>query len=405
MMSVGGRMIWQLNYQLREWQEEALDIWVKSQAGIVAVVTGGGKTVFAEACMTKFRERFPAGKVLILVPTQALTDQWFVSLQEELGVSPNEIETVGGGGRYSGKKPVTIAIINSARRLAGKWASEAETLLIVDECHRAGSPENAKALKGNFAARLGLSATPEREYDEGFLNHIEPALGPIIFRYSYREAFRDGVIVPFNLTNVQVDFLSDERAEYDKLSKRIAVASRRAVSDSEHLKRLLIMRASVSANASMRIPVAVRLAETHRGERTVIFHERIEASSKILQVLESRGHRATIYHAGLGPDVRRDNLRMFRRGMFDVLVCCRALDEGMNVPEASVAIVASSTSSRRQRIQRLGRVLRRSSTKKAATIYTLFATDEEGQRLAKEAESLEGVAEVAWSRSSRVAHA
>jgi superfamily II DNA or RNA helicase len=140
----------------------------------------------------------------------------------------------------------------------------------------------------------------------------------------------------------------------------------------DHLRRMLQRRAAVSATAAMRIPVSVKLVEGHRGERAVVFHERVDAADKILQLLAKRGHRATIYHAGIGSAIRRDNLRLFRKGVFDVLVCCRALDEGMNVPEASVAVVASSTASHRQRVQRLGRILRKAKGKYAATVYTLL---------------------------------
>jgi superfamily II DNA or RNA helicase len=105
-----------------------------------------------------------------------------------------------------------------------------------------------------------------------------------------------------------------------------------------------------------------------------------------------------VYHSRIGHVVRRENLRLFRRGVFDVLVCCRALDEGMNVPEASVAIVASSTASTRQRIQRLGRVLRPAPGKTSATIYTLYATSQERERLIREERSVTEYATVRWQK-------
>lgn len=396
---------WRSRLQPRKWQSAALTAWIEDLRGIVAVVTGGGKTVFAESCIEAFRQVIADGPVVILVPTQALQDQWIVSLQDELGVGADEIESVGGGDPYTGKKAITVCILNSARKLRGKWKRESETLLIVDECHRAGSPENAKALQGTFAATLGLSATPEREHDDALQGVLIPALGPIIYEYDYREAFKDGVIVPFDLVNVEVQLLSDEQAEYDRLTKAIALSLRKKQPGSdEKIKRLLIKRASVSATATMRIPVTAKLVEKHRLERVVVFHERIDASEQIYAILIARGHRATLYHAGLGPAIRRDNLRMFRAGHFDVLVCCRALDEGMNVPEAGIAIVSSSTSSRRQRIQRLGRVLRKGKSKDTASIYTLYATNDERDRLSKEEEKLEGVASVSWARSARLSN-
>jgi len=86
--------------------------------------------------------------------------------------------------------------------------------------------------------------------------------------------------------------------------------------------------------------------------------------------------------------------------MVSVLVTCRALDEGANVPEANIAIIARSTSSTRQRIQRLGRVLRPAAKKSAATVYTLFTGEDEREQLANEARGLEGVARIVWKRGA-----
>lgn len=391
---------WKLNYSPRRWQAKAFDKWQERSRGVVSVVTGGGKTIFAEMCLLDFFERVPDGRALVVVPTVSLQDQWYISLQDEMGVLPEQLGVLGGGERPRGDELILIAVINTARSHTRTISEQAKLFLIVDECHRAGSESNSKALEGTFAATLGLSATPVREYDDGFSAHVEPRLGEIIYEYTYREAAEDGVISPFELLNVEVGLLSDEQEAYDRLSRRVAKLMRSSKisgeAKSETLKRLLQRRAAVSATATMRIPVAVRLVDQHRGERCVVFHERVDAADKIAELLRARGHRVTIYHAKIGADIRRDNLRLFRRGVFDVLVCCRALDEGINVPEASVAVIASGTASQRQRIQRLGRILRTSQGKEFATIYTLFATPEERGRLAREAEGLEGISNVSW---------
>jgi superfamily II DNA or RNA helicase len=390
---------WKLALKPREWQVVALERWRESQAGIVQVVTGGGKTVFAQLCLLEFFASDEVGQALIIVPTVSLLDQWCLALQDELNVSPDQIGLLSGQERPNGDEPIIIAVINTARRFSASFAQDRRAFLIVDECHRAGSPSNSRALDGPFRATLGLSATPEREYDDAFISVISPRLGPIIYEYTYRDAAKDGVISPFSLTNIHVEMLEDEKEKYLRLSRSIARCLRKGhviEGEEDRLKRLLQQRAAVSGNATMRIPVAVKLIEEHRGERAVIFHERIEAANTILSLLKKRGHRATIYHSEVGPTVRRDNLRLFRKGLFDVLVCCRALDEGINVPEASVAVIASSTASQRQRIQRLGRILRKAKGKEAATVYTLFATDEEKARLEREETNLEGITTVIW---------
>ena len=193
--------------------------------------------------------------------------------------------------------------------------------------------------------------------------------------------------------------LDTERRDYDKLSQLVARHLRQhpeIKTEDDRLKRLLLQRAAVSAKAAMRVPVTVKLVERHTGARTIVFHERIDAANAILRLLHERGVSAAVYHTRIGESVRRENLRLFRRGLFECLVTCRALDEGTNVPETSVAIIASSTSSTRQRIQRLGRVLRPARGKQEALIYTLYATETEESRLRTEATKMEDVSKVQW---------
>lgn len=388
----------------RAWQVEALDKWRRQMKGVVSVVTGGGKTVFAELCISDFLVTHDRGQVVVIVPTIALLDQWFVSLQEDFRLPPEAIGVFGGKERSREAGRINLTVVNTARTIAPVLSSRAPTLLVVDECHRLGSPRNAEALAGIHAATLGLSATPERDYDDGFQQYIEPALGPVIYNYGYSAAMRDGVIADFERVNVRVELLPHEATEYSRLSRRIAQASESASArqaDDETMRRLLIRRAAVSAGARMRIPVAAALVERHPGSRSIVFHERITEAETILEILMKRGHNATIYHSKMSSSLRRDNLRLFRRGQFDVLVTCRALDEGANVPEAEVAVIASSTASTRQRIQRLGRVLRPARGKQRAVIYTLYATDVEASRLLDEGRDLDNISPVAW-KSGRV---
>lgn len=341
---------------------------------------------------------------MIVVPTVSLLDQWYVALQEVLRVPLTDIATFSGQEKPENPAIVNILVINTARDHAPRIAGDFDTFLIVDECHHAGSPQNALALQGNHQAALGLSATPEREYDEGFEEKIAPVLGDIIYTYDYTEAFRDGVIVPFELVNVRIELLSDEQKTYDGLTRRIAVLQTKASEGKEHesqVIRLLQRRAGVVAGATMRIPSAVKLVEQHRMERVIVFHERVDAANKIYANLRTRHHRVGIYHTRVGPTIRRDNLRLYRQGIYDVLISCRALDEGINVPETTVAIIASATASYRQRIQRLGRVLRPAPGKTTARVYTIYATDSEEKRLSAEARDLQEITSVSWLQVTR----
>lgn len=392
---------WQIRREPRRWQATALSKWRDNgRHGIVKVVTGGGKTVFAEHCMLDFIKENPGGRILVLVPTLSLLDQWWVGLQADLGVAEQDIASYSGEGHPAEPARINLLVLNTARVWGPRLSEDARTLLVVDECHRAASRHNAFALRGEHLATLGLSATPERDSDDGLDEVLVPALGPIVYEYGYNEASRDGVISSFDLVNVQVSLSEKERADYERFSRRIArEMGRSSQVDESKLKVLLMQRAQLVGQARMRIPVAVRLIERYRGKRAIVFHERVGAAREILELLLSRGHTATIYHSGLEAAVRRDNLRQFRRGVFDVLVTCRALDEGIDVPETAVAVVASSTASSRQRIQRLGRALRPSAKKDHAVILTVYATEQERQRLAEEEHNLSEARTVVWERA------
>ena len=394
-----------LPIKLRGWQAAALETWRRSDRGVVAVVTGGGKTWFAIACVVDLLERKPDTCIVIVVPTTALLDQWVVVLTDDLGISPQDVATYGGGRRPSKPSLFNVMVINTARTAAPRVARSGPTFLIVDECHRAGSMENAKSLSGPHIATLGLSATPERDFDDLFNKAVVPVLGEVIYRYDYRQALNDGVITDFDLINVQVPLTEDEQTTYNAFTRKLAPLFRMREQGQivdDRIQTVLRSRSRVSTGAVMRIPAAVKIVENHRRIKAIVFHEQIFAADAITQFLKEREHRVAAYHSGIGLHLRQDNLRMFRRGEIDVLVTCRALDEGINVPDASVAVVVASTSSTRQRIQRLGRVLRPAAGKTKAEIYTVYATEPEAERLRREEEGLEGADSVAWQKFSGV---
>lgn len=378
----------------RGWQIEALSEWERANhRGIVSVVTGGGKTVFALSCIDRIR---PIA-TLIIVPTAALLEQWWEESASYFDLELDEINIVTGSLRFR-LGSINIAVLNTAAKLAEKMQKH-KCFLIVDECHKAASAQFRSALQINTFASLGLSATPERPYDEGLRDVLVPALGPVIFTYGYADALRDGVIVPFDLKNVVFELEKDRQAEYDKLSKAIARSISQHGAEADETIALFLKRARVLNLSLNRIRLALKLAAANRGKRTLIFHEDIEACDLIHSVLSENGVRSGVYHSKLPLRAKAAMLGQYRRGEIDVLVTCRALDEGFNVPETEVGIIAASTATLRQRIQRLGRVVRPAKGKVGASIYTLVATGPEIQRLKEEEERLDGVATVTWSRA------
>jgi len=378
----------------RSWQREAFSAWQRTDhRGIVSVVTGGGKTVFALSCIDQIR---PVA-TLIVVPTAALLEQWWEEAASYFDLELDEISIVTGSLRFR-LGAINIAVLNTAAKLAEKMRGQ-ECFLVVDECHKAASEHFRSVLTVKSFASLGLSATPERPYDDGLQDVLVPALGPVIFTYGYADALRDGVIVPFNLKNIVFELEEERQAEYEKLSKSIARSISRFGPDAEETIALFLKRARVVNLSLNRIRLALKLVAANRGKRTLIFHEDIEACDLIYSVLVDNGVKSGVYHSKMALRAKANMLGQYRRGEIDVLVTCRALDEGFNVPETEVGIIAASTATLRQRIQRLGRVVRPAKGKDGALIYTLVATGPEIDRLKAEEVRLEGVAAVTWSRA------
>ena len=385
-----------LDVDLRAWQEEALICWARnSNRGIIEVVTGGGKTRFALAAASRWLSSND-GAIVIIVPTTSLQDQWILNLINDMGIKESDINV------WPEKKDLTcrfhVLVVNSARdRIGSIVQAHNQVLLIADECHRYASAENGRALQAEFSAAIGLTATADRDFDDGLERILIPYIGPIIYRYSLAQAKSDGVVSDFFLVNVRSDLSETEQTAYDKLTKSIG----RALSegDEEKAKKLAMRRSFVSKNAISRITAAISISEQLRGRKTIVFHESIDQAELLAKILKDRKHRVVTYHSQISKDVRRDNLRMFKTGMADVLVCCRALDEGIDVPEADSAILVASTSSHRQRVQRLGRVLRKHPDKEHAEIFTVYTTDQEESNLRKELTDLDGVASVRWMKA------
>jgi superfamily II DNA or RNA helicase len=371
-----------------------LEAWqAEGNRGIASVVTGGGKTIFALAC-AKVIQPVTA---LVVVPTQALLDQWWEEVADFFNLSFDEINLVTGRKRiHSGT--FNLAVINTAAAFADRQSCE-NLFLIVDECHKAASEKYRSLFKLKRVASLGLSATPERPYDDGLKEVLQPELGPVIYNYTYRDALADGVIVPFTLVNVVFDLEPERQEEFNKLTKRIAVSMARYGPDAQETISLLLKRARTVNMSLSRVELAVRLVAKHRGARIIVFHEDIAACEVLYQAISGIGIKCRVYHSQRGVRERATILAGFRKGEFDVLVTCRALDEGFNVPESEIGIIAASTATRRQRIQRLGRLVRPSAGKRSAMVYTLVATDGEIARLQQEELDLEGVAETEWRKA------
>ena len=388
--------------KLREWQEKAFPLWWEKKRGIIKVVTGGGKTFFAIHCLKRYLENDPQKSILIVVPSIALLDQWYDSLSQNF--DDKEISLNGGGEQTKIITKICISTIDSLKNIISLIDAE-NTLLIVDECHKIGTEKRGEILTNAWHATLGLSATPERDYDDNFYIIIKKILGDIIFDYDYIDAREDEVIVNFKLLYGYAALLPEEENKYKKFTKSI---QRRAATiggqdmNDYPLKMLIFNRARLVKNSKNRIPYGIELIQKYERDSWIVFTENKKQAKEFNKIVNKlKGFNSGIYNTDLNDDERQENLEKFKAGNLNVLVSCTALDEGFDMPEADGAMILSASSSKRQRIQRMGRVLRITANKENALIVTVYSSKTEYEKLREESNryKLEGVP-VKWQQMS-----
>ena len=387
--------------KLREWQAKAFPLWWAKKRGIVKVVTGGGKTVFAIHCLTKYLEENKDHSIFVVVPSIALLDQWYEGLQKDF--NEKEIALNGGGEHLENLSKINISTIDSVKNIIGLFDAS-QTLLIVDECHKIGTEKRGEVLTNNWHATLGLSATPERDYDDNFYIIIKKILGDIIFDYDYIDAREDEVIVNFKLLYAYAAMTQEEEEKYKKFTKsiqrRVATIGGNDMNDYP-LKMLIFNRARMVKNSKNRIPFGVELLQKHKRDSWIVFTENKKQAKEFNKIINKKGYRSAIYNTDLDNAEREENLNNFKAGNLNVLVSCTALDEGFDMPEADGAMILSASSSKRQRIQRMGRVLRITANKQNALIVTVYSSKTEFDKLREESNryKLEGVP-IKWQKMS-----
>ena len=385
--------------KLREWQAKAFPLWWAKKRGIVKVVTGGGKTVFAIHCLTKYLEENKDHSIFIVVPSIALLDQWYEGLQKDF--NEKDIALNGGGEHLEHLSRINISTIDSVKNIIEQF-NASKTLLIVDECHKIGTEKRGEVLTNNWHATLGLSATPERDYDDNFYIIIRKILGDIIFDYDYIDAREDEVIVNFKLLYAYAAMTPYEEEKYKKFTKSI---QRRAATiggndmNDYPLKMLIFNRARMVKNSKNRIPFGIELLQKHKRDSWIVFTENKKQAKEFNKIINTKGYKSAIYNTDLDNAEREENLNNFKKGKLNVLVSCTALDEGFDMPEADGAMILSASSSKRQRIQRMGRVLRITANKQNALIVTVYSSKTEFDKLREESNryKLEGVP-VKWQQ-------
>jgi superfamily II DNA or RNA helicase len=353
-----------LALQPRPYQRDALRSWLEASGrGVVVLPTGAGKTVLAMMAMEA-----TGARTLVVVPTIELLEQWRRALIERLGLPPEAVGVIGGGSHD--ERPVTVITYQSAM-LPGRILPHFG-LLILDEVHHLPA-RSYRSIPRRVGAPyiLGLSATTERQ--DGRERDLEQLVGAEVYRKLPAELARDKHIASYTEKRLFVDLSPEERARYEGLvaEYRWYVAGRRGhTAPGPAAFQDLIRRAAVdpaaraalqahhqarliALNAQAKVDLVGNLLQRHHQDKVIVFSEFTTLVDRISRrlLLPSITYKTPTQE-------RRLVLERFRSGRYSKLVTGRVLNEGVDVPDANVAIVVSGSAATREYIQRLGRVLR-----------------------------------------------
>lgn len=400
----------------RDIQKDAYNAWMSNgKNGVFAMATGSGKTVTALNCLRKQYKENKFYKAIIVVPTQALAIQWQHEVEsfnfQNIISTHTDKDWKNTLNRYTTRSLLdqtkniiiitTYATFNrkDIQLFLNKTKGIETFIYIADEAHNIGSTSSLKHLPEMIKWRIGLSATPERVYDDfgseklyEFFNSRSPEY---TYRYTMKQAIDSGILCHYDYYPIFVELTSSEMEEYEKISSQL-----RKFIDSDtgrykpEAEKLLLKRKRIIHKAENKKVAISGLLEDLKQKRkldyTFVFvpegyepdysendsyrieQEDIHIIDEYAQMFKEHGYSYHKYISGL--DDAPSILKSFADGNIQILLSMKCLDEGVDIPRAEHAIFCSSTGNPRQFIQRRGRVLRKSKEKKKAKIWDLIVT-------------------------------
>lgn len=387
-------------------QGRAVDAFqANGSRGILAVATGGGKTQTAliAATLEQDRHRGPA-LILVIVPSEPLMRQWARAVREFGAnlVIPSELTGPQRAGRLqeiraglSGSEPYTSVLVCTQKLYTADESLRAflETLpggvlamLIGDEVHNLGSTRFLANLPMQFTARLGLSATPERQYDTEGTAALREFFGAEVFEFGLRDAIAAGCLTPYNYHLHVVELSEQEMTAYADLTRQLRRKGFSRADDGRdagheaQIEHLLRKRRAVLEQAEAKIPALERLLleiGVPNVARTLIYtsakpaalggDRQLDQTNDLLRRLGVVFHEFTSTQTAKAASDRY--LELFGEGSYQVLTAMKVLDEGIDIPQTDTAFLLASSTVRREWVQRRGRILRQAEGKRSADLH------------------------------------
>ena len=366
-----------------EHQGQAVNAWCEAgYQGVLEMATGSGKTIAAMICAHRLYEEHNPLLIVIAAPYVPLIQQWCDEISSFGLGAVNLTASNGARGRArelskikrqlrAGRGDVEIVVVSHKTLCNSDFKAEIEkfnctTLLIADEVHNLGSEGFITDLPSFFDYRLGLSATPIRQYDEQGTEIMFSFFGPVVFQYTLEEAI-GRCLVGYDYYVHPVKLTQDEMERWYELTEKIKANAWRSEHEEpdEYLTKLLRDRRAILETAKNK--VAALEAVLIRKDVRLLHHTLIYASDKAPEQLNAVNALLNAHGVGFHQLTHEETanrkrtahiIKLFQEGTLGILTAKRVLDEGVNIPQIQKAFILASTTVERQWIQRRGRLLR-----------------------------------------------
>ena len=359
---------------LHGYQKEALSKWLQTRNGALVLPTGAGKTIIGMKAISILNV-----PTLVVVPTLELVQQWKREIEKKFGIEV---------GIYTGEehvlKPITVSTYDTAYLRAEELGNKF-LFIVFDEVHHLPSPGYANIAEMFVAPhRLGLTATYERE-DE-LHKKLERLIGGKVYEIGIEE-LKGKYLADYVTKRIVTDLTNEEREEYEKYHGIFTDFLKREniILRTPRDFRLLVMRSGrnpkareallarnrarrIALNSKSKLTVLAEILDRHLGERTIIFTEH----NSLVHAISREFFIPAITHTTPKGE-RAEILDNFRNGKYNVIVTSKVLEEGIDVPEASIGVILSGSGSKREYKQRLGRILRKKKEK--AILYEIISKE------------------------------
>lgn len=402
---------------MKQWkhQEEAIAVFLEKKYGILEMATGTGKTYTAIQIIKKLLAEDKIKRIIIITYGNDLLQQWY----QELLISIPDVKIFRFFDKYRELQRFTLSkgksiliLSREAKRIkeslleVERWdgvdIARKNTMLLFDEIHGLGAPELRKNLSGsllNYQYRLGLSATPERDYDIEGNQFIKDEIGEVIYCFGLKEAIEKGILCPFIYIPIFYNLTEEERAIKKRIIAKYEMNRKRGIDVNEtDLYRDL---ARVNKTASQKIPLFEKLIikKPELLQNCIMFVETKEYGMELQKMLTRYISRFHTYYS----EDRKENLRKFGMGDIDCLITCKKISEGIDIRTVKNIVLFSSDKGKIVTIQRIGRSLRKNPEErnKMACIVDFIYSNSTGDDITTDGKRMEWLSLLAKVRENK----